>query len=190
MIGDMPAAWTVLGLVVLQRVFELYLARRNTLVLKAEGAYEVGAGHYPVIVAVHGAGLASIAAWIAVGTTEISLMWLIAYVVLQAARVWVMVSLGRYWTTRIIVVPHATLVVVGPYRYLKHPNYWVVAAEIATLPMVFDAWPLAVSFSVLNAAVLAMRIAIESRSLEQRAASMARPRATNQSVSQPSTMLH
>jgi methyltransferase len=86
---------------------------------------------------------------------------LAVYGILQVARYWTIASLGRYWTTRVIVVPGAPAVRRGPYRFMRHPNYAVVAGEIAVLPLVFGAWRIALVFSVLNAAILAHRIRVE-----------------------------
>ena len=159
----MSLATIILALVTLQRVGELVLARHNTGALLARGAIEIGAGHYPLIVAVHAAWL--IALWTLGRDQEVDLLVLAAFVVLQGLRVWILITLGPRWTTRIIVVPGEPLVASGPYRYLSHPNYAVVAGEIALLPLALHLPVLALAFSVLNAAVLAIRIRAESRAL-------------------------
>ncbi|HKC02533.1 MAG TPA: isoprenylcysteine carboxylmethyltransferase family protein [Sphingomicrobium sp.] len=153
----------ILALVTLQRVGELWLSNRNTRRLLAHGAREVGASHYPLIVAVHAAWLLALW-WLAPGQ-PVDGLWLALYVLLQVARIWVLASLGPRWTTRIIVLPGAPLVRAGPYRFVSHPNYVVVACEIAVLPLVFGLWPVAVIFSALNAAILAIRIREENRAL-------------------------
>lgn len=153
----------ILALVTLQRLGELWLSNRNTSRLLAQGAHEVGASHYPLIVAVHAAWLAALW-WLAPGQPVYG-FWLALYVLLQIARIWVLASLGPRWTTRIIVLPGAPLVKAGPYRFVSHPNYVVVAAEIAILPLVFGQWPVALIFSALNAAILAIRIREENRAL-------------------------
>jgi methyltransferase len=155
----------IMALVTLQRLGELWLSNRNTRALLAQGAEEVGASHYPLIVAVHAAWLAALW-WLAPGH-PVHGMWLALYVLLQAARVWVLASLGPRWTTRIIVLPGAPLVKAGPYRFVSHPNYVVVVAEIAVLPLVFGLWSVALIFSALNAAVLAVRIREENRALDR-----------------------
>jgi methyltransferase len=153
----------VLGLVTAQRLGELALARRNTRRLLAKGAHEAGAGHYPLLVLLHGAWLTGL--WVFVWRAAVSLPWLAVFIVLQCLRVWVIASLGERWTTRILILPGATLVRRGPYRFLPHPNYLVVASEIAVLPLSFGlAWFAAV-FSALNAAVLTIRIRAENRAL-------------------------
>ncbi len=153
----------ILGFVTLQRLGELVLSNRNTARLLAQGAREVGREHYPYMVALHALWLAGLW-WLAPGR-PVSLALLIVYVLLQILRVWVIASLGGRWTTRIIVLPRAPLVRRGPYRFLSHPNYVVVAAEIAVLPLMFGLIGYAVLFSVLNAIVLYVRIRAENATL-------------------------
>lgn len=156
-------AVAILGFVTLQRLLEMRLAERHSRKLLAEGAVEHGREHYPFIVALHGAWLA-VLWWWAPGRL-ISLPLLILFAVLQIGRVWVIRSLGQRWTTRIIVKPGAPLVSRGPYRFVNHPNYLIVTAEIAVLPLVFGLWQIAVLFSALNAIVLTVRIRAENRAL-------------------------
>ena len=159
----MTLAIVILALVTLQRVGELWLSNRNTRRLLADGAREYSPGHYPLIVAVHAGWLAALW-WLAPGR-PVEVVWLALYIVLQAARVWVLATLGPRWTTRIIVLPDAPLVKAGPYRFVSHPNYVVVALEIVVLPLVFGLWSVALIFSGLNAVVLAIRIRAENRAL-------------------------
>ena len=153
----------ILALVTLQRLGELWLSNRNTRRLLAQGAVEHGREHYPWIVAVHVSWLAVL--WIVGPGQPVSLVWLGVYILLQAARIWVLATLGPRWTTRIIVLQGKPLVKRGPYRLVEHPNYLVVAGEIAVLPVVFGFWDLAILFSLLNAAVLSVRIREENRAL-------------------------
>ena len=159
----MTAAAAILALVTLQRFAELLVARRNTAALLAQGAVEVGARHYPLIVAVHGLWLAALW-WLAPGK-PIDWALIGLFLLLQAGRLWVLATLGRRWTTRIIVLPGAPLVATGPFRFVRHPNYLVVAGEIAVLPLAFGLWEVALIFSLLNAAVLAVRIRAEEKAL-------------------------
>jgi methyltransferase len=156
-------AIVILALVTLQRLGELVLARHNTRALLARGGIEIGARHYPWIVAVHAAWL--IALWILGRDQEVDFSALALFVVLQGLRIWILATLGTRWTTRIIVLPGEKLVVGGPYRYLSHPNYVVVAGEIAVLPLVLHLPVIAVVFTILNAIVLAIRIRAETRAL-------------------------
>jgi len=165
---DQSLAAALLLLATLQRLIELAIARRNTQALLAEGAYEVGRGHYPVIVFLHGAWLVALWALLLLGDARFQLWPAIAYLVVQFLRVWTLVSLGRYWTTRIIVVPDAPLVRKGPYRFIRHPNYLVVVLEIALLPLALGSWPLALGFSIVNAIALAWRIRTEETALSPR----------------------
>jgi methyltransferase len=153
----------ILALVTVQRLSELWLSRRNTRRLLAQGAREHGSGHYPLIVAVHALWLATL--WWLAPTHPVDGFWLGIFVLLEVARIWVLVTLGPRWTTRIIVLPDAPLVRRGPYRFVNHPNYWVVIGEIAVLPLVFGLWQLALVFTLLNAMALAIRIRAENRAL-------------------------
>ncbi|HEX6740840.1 MAG TPA: isoprenylcysteine carboxylmethyltransferase family protein [Sphingomicrobium sp.] len=159
----MSLSVVILALVTLQRVGELWLSNRNTRRLLALGAHEVGRGHYPLIVAVHALWLAAL--WGLAPGRPVQIFWLGLYVALQLARIWVLATLGSRWTTRIIILPDAPLVRTGPYRFVDHPNYVVVAGEIAVLPLVFGLPLLALIFSALNAAVLTVRIREENRAL-------------------------
>ena len=159
----MTGAIVLLGLVTAQRLGELVLARRNTARLLAQGGVEHGAAHYPAIVALHAAWLGGL--WLLAWDRPIHFGWLATYLVLQGLRAWVLLSLGPRWTTRIITMPGETLVRRGPYRFVSHPNYLVVAGEIAVLPLVFGLPLYALTFSVLNAIILAVRIRAESRAL-------------------------
>ncbi len=156
--------FTILALVTLQRLVELYIARRNTKRLLDNGGIEVSSGHYPLIVLFHAAWLGGL--WYLVWNETVSWPWAIAYLVLQAARGWIIAALGSRWTTRIIVVPGETLSVAGPYKYFRHPNYMIVAAEIFILPLVFSMWWYAIIFGVLNLALLYWRIREEERALK------------------------
>jgi methyltransferase len=162
----MTLAGLILGLVTLQRLGELILARRNTDRLRARGAYEVAAGHYPLIVVLHGAWLVGLWYFVVYRASDSANWgWLGVFVILQALRVWVIATLGSRWTTRIIVLPGAPLVASGPYRFVSHPNYCVVAAEILMLPLVFGLVWYGIVFSVLNAVVLWIRIRAEEAAL-------------------------
>ena len=153
----------VLALVTLQRLFELWWSNRNTKRLLSMGAREHSPGHYPLIVAVHVLWLAAL--WWLAPARPVDGFWLAMFVVIEVVRIRVLATLGLRWTTRIIVLPGAPLVRSGPYRLINHPNYWVVAGEIAVLPLVFGLWKVALVFSLLNAAVLTVRIRAENRAL-------------------------
>jgi len=153
----------ILALVTLQRLGELVLARRNTARLLDRGGIEIGAGHYPLLVVLHAAWLISL--WISGWDHEVNWPLLAAFAMLQGLRLWVLASLGPRWTTRIIVLPGAPLIASGPYRYVSHPNYVIVAGEIALLPLALNLPWLALLFSVLNGLALVIRIRAETRAL-------------------------
>jgi methyltransferase len=159
----MSFAAIILALVTLQRIGELVLSRYNTGKLLARGAIEIGANHYPLVVSVHAAWL--VALWVWGRDQDVNLLALALFIVLQGVRLWVLATLGPRWTTRIIVLPGEPLVASGPYRYFSHPNYAVVVAEIALLPLALHLPLPAVILTVLNATVLVIRIRTEARAL-------------------------
>lgn len=154
----------ILALVTAQRLAELPWAKANQRRLIAAGGYEVGPSHYPLIVLVHSAWLAGLW-WLAPGR-PLSLPFLGAFALVEIGRIWVLATLGRRWTTRIIVVPGEALVRSGPYRFVSHPNYVIVGLEIALLPLVFGLWQIALVFTALNSIVLAIRIRAENEALQ------------------------
>lgn len=157
----------ILALVAVQRMGELVLARRNTIRLKADGGVEVGAGHYPLFVLLHASWLAVLA--VLTPWTTVPNPWLIGvFVVLQLGRVWVIASLGRFWTTRIITVSGAPLVRRGPYRFVRHPNYWIASLEIAVLPLAFGQIWIALVWSLANALLVRHRVRVEESALSER----------------------
>jgi len=156
-------AIAILGFVTMQRLSELLIARRNTARLLAMGAREHAPLHYPLIVAAHAGWLSAL--WWFAPPQPIRWPFIAIFAVLQAARIWVLRTLGPRWTTRIIVTPGARLVAEGPFRFVSHPNYMVVIAEIAVLPLAFGLWWIAFVFTLLNAAVLAIRLREENKAL-------------------------
>ena len=165
----MTWALVIIALVALQRLAELPYAERNTRRLIAQGAVEVGREHYIYIVLVHMAWLVAILLALP-SPPVIYAIPLVLYIVLQGLRLWTLTTLGPYWTTRIITLPNAPLVKRGPYKFINHPNYAVVAGEIAVLPLVFGEWKVALVFTILNGAILFFRIREEERALSARRA--------------------
>lgn len=161
-------AGALLGYATLERLFELVLSRRHTRALLAEGAYEVGRGHYPLIVGLHVLWLGALWVLLLTGEAVFQPLPAILYLLVQGLRFWAMHSLGGFWTTRIIVVPRAPLVTTGAYRFLRHPNYVVVVLEIALLPLALGSWPLALGFSLANAGAIVLRIRAEEAALDHR----------------------
>jgi methyltransferase len=171
----MPEAIWLLSFVTAQRLGELVLARRHTALLLLRGGIEYGAGHYPLIVALHSVWLAGL--WTLAYDRPIDGGWLAAFAALQVARIWVLTSLGRRWTTRIIVLPDAPRVTHGPYQFLHHPNYAVVAGEMAVIPLALGMPVFAGLFSALNLMVTAWRIRVENAALAQNSPTAQTPQA-------------
>ncbi len=156
--------WIVVA-VALQRLAELGLARRNGAKLRAKGGIEVGAGHYPLLVGLHTGWLATLF-FLAPADAPASWLLLCVFLLLQAGRIWVIVTLGERWTTRVITLPNVPLVQRGPYRWLKHPNYLIIIGEIAVLPLAFGQWQIALVFSLANLLLLYWRIRVENTALQ------------------------
>jgi methyltransferase len=161
----MTLAIIILILLTLQRLAELVLAKRNTARLLARGGVEKSSGHYAFIVVMHAAWLVML--WLFVDEAHINYWWLSLFIVLQFLRIWVIATLGERWTTRIIVVLSEARIQSGPYRYIAHPNYVIVAAEIIALPMALGLPWIAVTFTVLNAIILWIRIRAEAKALAE-----------------------
>lgn len=155
------APW-LLAFLIVQRLGELILARRNTARLLARGAHEVGASHYPLIVLLHASWIAALV-WFG-HDQPVHPAWLAVFALLQGLRLWILGTLGERWTTRIIVLD-APLVARGPFRLMRHPNYALVVAEIAVVPLALGLGWIAVVFSILNAAILFIRIRAEDAAL-------------------------
>ena len=158
----MSPAIAFLGFIIAQRLSELVIARRNTARLMADGATEIGAAHYPAMVTMHAAWIAALVVfgW----QNPVSIPWLVVFVALQGLRLWILATLGSRWTTRIILTD-TPLVTTGPFRYLRHPNYTLVVAEIIVAPMVLGLVWVAVVWTALNAAMLYVRISAENAGL-------------------------
>ncbi len=155
----MHSGSALLAFVTLQRLVELVLARRNTARLVARGAVEHGAGHYPLMVALHAGWLLSL--WWFGWARDASLAFVIAYALLQVARVWVLATLGERWTTRILLLPGVAPIVSGPFRFVRHPNYAVVALELPCVSLALGLVWHALLFGGLNLVMLRHRIQAE-----------------------------
>ncbi|MGQ7280096.1 isoprenylcysteine carboxyl methyltransferase family protein [Brevibacillus thermoruber] len=162
----------VYAAVVAQRLLELALARRNARHIRSAGGREVGAGHYKYIVALHVLFLVSLLAegLLHEGRTAPWWAWTFSvFALAQGLRYWCIVSLGKRWNTRIYILPGAEPVRRGPYRFLRHPNYLVVATELIVLPLTFSAVATAVIFSLANFWLLwRVRIPAEERAVYDR----------------------
>jgi methyltransferase len=164
------AFWLFISVIIIQRILELILAKRNEKWMKSQGAIEFGQKHYPVIVFVHILFFISLIAEVHYFHKGISPLWpllFIAFLAVQAVRIWAISSLGTYWNTKILVLPGASVIKKGPYKFLKHPNYCVVALELIIIPFMFNAYFTAILFTLLNIFVLSIRIPAEEKALKK-----------------------
>ncbi|MBU8879022.1 isoprenylcysteine carboxyl methyltransferase family protein [Bacillus sp. FJAT-29790] len=156
--------------IIFQRVSELCIAKKNERWMKQQGALEFGQSHYPFIVLVHCLFFVSFICEVLVLNKGLSLSWpvlLALFLLTQAGRLWALASLGSYWNTKIIVLPNAKIVKKGPYRFVKHPNYIIVTAELIIIPLMFQAYFTAFLFTIFNAVILMIRIPAEEKALRQ-----------------------
>jgi methyltransferase len=159
----------LIGVVAAERGVELVVSQRNRAWSRARGGVEFGANHYPAMVVLH-SGLLAGCLVEAIGLHRPFLPilgWPMFAVVLasQGLRWWCIATLGHQWNTRVVVIPDAPRVTAGPYRLLSHPNYVAVVLEGAALPLVHTAWITACVFTVLNAALLRIRVKVENAAL-------------------------
>lgn len=160
----------VVGFVIFQRIIELLVARNNEKWIRSQGGYEVGAKHYPYMVAIHIGFFISLIIEFVAFKEGVSRFWLPLFglfICLQLMRVWVISSLGRYWNTKILVLPGANVVKKGPFHFIRHPNYVVVTCEIIVIPLMFGAYFTAVVFTILNIIILSVRIPKEEAALRE-----------------------
>ncbi|WP_174733948.1 isoprenylcysteine carboxyl methyltransferase family protein [Mesobacillus harenae] len=158
-----------ISFIILQRITELIIARKNEAWMKNRGALEFGRGHYRVMVLIHTSFFMVYIFEVVTLNKELSSWWpllLPLFLLTQGARVWALTSLGKFWNTKIIVLPNAEVVAKGPYRFIKHPNYVIVALEFIIIPFMFKAYITAITFSILNLMILSIRIPEEERALK------------------------
>ncbi|MFC7371194.1 isoprenylcysteine carboxyl methyltransferase family protein [Fictibacillus iocasae] len=166
----MTVFYLFFGFLVFQRIGELIIAKRNEKLLKREGAVEFGASHYPFIVGLHIMFFVSLLIEVAILGGGIHPFWPVIlglFLFVQGLRVWALLSLGKYWNTKILLVPGANVIAKGPYRFLRHPNYLVVILELLLVPLLFNAYVTALLFSALNVWMLSIRIPAEEYALKE-----------------------
>lgn len=158
----------IISFVIVQRLVEVFVAKRNEKKMKVLGAFEVGQSHYPFMLALHISFFISLIGEILIFNRQLSplFIWLfILFLLTQGLRIWCLTSLGQYWNTKIIILPGANVVKKGPYLFFRHPNYLVVCIEILVLPLMFQAYFTAICFTLLNFAMLSVRIPLEEQAL-------------------------
>ncbi|MFN3561855.1 MAG: isoprenylcysteine carboxyl methyltransferase family protein [Chloroherpetonaceae bacterium] len=166
--AHMIALWVMIFILAVQRIAELFISKRNEVWLKSQGGYEVGAEHYKYMVLLHITWFLAMIGEHYIRHTSLSPLWQIwlgVIAIAQVGRYSVITTLGKFWNTRIIVVPNAPLVKSGLYRFIKHPNYWIVGTEIAVVPLVFELYITSLIYTILNAIMLFVRIRVEEKAL-------------------------
>ena len=155
----------------IQRLIEIRISKKNEKWLRSEGAIEHGKKHYKFIVILH--ILFFISMIVEYNSSDrsnelntINYLFLVFFFILQISRIWVLRTLGKYWNTRILRIPGSQLIKAGPYKYFKHPNYIIVVCEIFTIPMIFNLFLTAIVFTILNAVMLSIRIRSENNALK------------------------
>lgn len=158
----------IISIVIIQRIVELAVAKRNERWMRSQGAFEAGAEHYPVMVMMHVAFFVSLIMEVTLLDRPLSSIWyilLLIFLMAQVMRIWCLTSLGKYWNTKILVVPGSDVIRQGPYKWLRHPNYVIVSIEILVLPLLFGAYFTAFVYSLLNIWMLSVRIPTEEKAL-------------------------
>ena len=162
--------YIIIVFVIAQRLTEVFVAKRNEKRMLSQGAYEVGASHYPYMLALHSSFFLFLLVEVMTKTTSLSPLFplfFMLFVAVQALRIWCLHSLGTFWNTKIIILPGAKVVKKGPYVFFRHPNYAVVCLEILLLPLMFQAYFTAFCFTLLNITMLSVRIPMEEKALRE-----------------------
>ena len=160
----------IIMIVIIQRLVELFVAKRNEKWMLGQGSFEVGAGHYPFMVAMHIAFFITLIFEFFIMDPPLSPLWilfLMLFLIAQIARIWCLTSLGKFWNTKILILPGADVVKKGPYQFIRHPNYVIVTTELLVLPLLFSAYFTAIIFSLLNLWMLSVRIPAEEKALKK-----------------------
>ncbi|WP_192599186.1 isoprenylcysteine carboxyl methyltransferase family protein [Sporosarcina limicola] len=160
----------VISIIVVQRLIELIIAKRNEKWMLKNGAFEVGKSHYPVMVAMHVSFFVTLFLEVTILDRPLSSLWIALFgifLLAQILRIWCLASLGKFWNTKIIILPGTDVVRKGPYRWVRHPNYLIVATELLVLPLLFSAYFAAIIYSLLNLWMLSVRIPAEEKALKE-----------------------
>lgn len=146
------------------------IAKRNEKNMLQQGGFEVGANHYPFMVAMHSLFFIILIGEVLLFNRGLSFLWLFflaIFLLMQVGRFWCLYALGPFWNTKIIILPHAKVVRKGPYRSVKHPNYFIVTIELLIIPLLFNAFFTAILFTALNIFILSIRIPLEENALKK-----------------------
>lgn len=167
---EMTFFYLFLCLIVAQRLTELWIARRNEQWMKEKGAREFGQNHYPIMILIHCGFFVSLSLEVLLlhkQLSALSYLFFTLFLIAQFIRIWIIATLGKYWNTKIIVLPNTSLIAKGPYKYMKHPNYLIVTLEFILIPLMFHAYYTLILFSLLNTVILRVRIPLEEKVLRE-----------------------
>jgi methyltransferase len=154
----------------MQRIGELLFAKRNEKLLLQKGAFEIGGEHYKWIVGLHVSFFLSLLTEVVISSYSLSNywpLWFSLFLLLQIGRIWTIYSLGIHWNTKVIILPNEKPIKKGPYRYMKHPNYLIVALELIVIPCLFEAYATMIVFSLMNMILMMIRIPLEEQGLNR-----------------------
>ncbi|MFU0791658.1 isoprenylcysteine carboxyl methyltransferase family protein [Virgibacillus proomii] len=160
--------WMILLLIIIQRLLELRIAKRNEAWLKQRGGVEKGEDHYKWFIIVHTLFFVSLLAEALLNnqqTFKFNYLLFLLFLLTQIGRIWCITSLGKFWNTKIIISPQFSLVKEGPYKYVKHPNYIIVGIELMVIPFLFNAYITGIVFPILHILLLTIRIPAEEKAL-------------------------
>jgi len=149
----------------MERLTELYIASDNEKWMRQHGGVEVGASHYKYFILLHCMFFLSMTVEVQSIVVEWNISYVFLFFIAQIGRVWCMTSLGRFWNTKVIILPNVICIQKGPYKYMKHPNYVIVFIELFTIPLIFGAYRTAMIFPLLHLLLLCVRIPVEERAL-------------------------
>lgn len=160
--------FVLITFIVIQRFIELRIAKNNEKWMKDRGGIEVGEKHYKWFIVVHTLFFIALFSEVMISSKpvySVNIILLMLFILVQIGRMWCIQSLGRFWNTRIITLPGVALIKRGPYKYVKHPNYIIVAVEFIVIPLLFGAIITAIVFPILHAILLSVRIPSENKAL-------------------------
>jgi|SRR5690625_1492349 len=158
--------WILIFIIICQRLIELIIAKRNEKWMKERGGIEHKEEHYKWLILIHTLFFISLIFESTLNSLNLNYMLILLFIITQVGRIWCIIALGRFWNTKIIILPNVTLIRNGPYKYLKHPNYVIVGMELIIIPLIFGAYITAIIFPILHYTILRIRVSKENAALE------------------------
>lgn len=160
--------YVIVTFIIAQRLVELYIANKNEQWMRARGGVEVGNGHYKWFIFLHILFFFFLIVEVNLAVLHFNIYLCIIFLLTQVGRVWCILSLGKFWNTKIIVLRKVVFIKKGPYKYIKHPNYVIVLVELIVIPAMFGLYITAIVFPLLHLLLLMVRIPSEERALGRR----------------------